>query len=241
MPRLRLVTLFCITPFLGSCVSAPVSKPRVLPPVKKLIVVQPKLQLPPTLTTEVTVKRAEPQSYRDWLKQGEHQQEVDRYYNFLQQHRAGRAAPMFELLRSARDWERCGSEPYVVPPQELWDNLLPTLQVLQQLRDEKILDNIEVTSVYRDPTLNQCANGAARSKHVQNAALDFRIGSEEPDSSELEKIAEAKYRLCQFWAERGEQFNLGLGVYASGQIHLDTQGYRTWGPDLTHNSSICPA
>jgi len=32
---------------------------------------------------------------------------------------------------------------------------------------------------------------------------------------------------------------MGLGLYASGQIHIDTQGYRTWGPDLTRNSSMC--
>ncbi|EPO0836169.1 peptidase M15, partial [Acinetobacter baumannii] len=25
----------------------------------------------------------------------------------------------------------------------------------------------------------------------------------------------------------------------SGQIHIDTQGYRTWGPDLTRNTSMC--
>ncbi|MDB0196634.1 peptidase M15, partial [Acinetobacter baumannii] len=33
--------------------------------------------------------------------------------------------------------------------------------------------------------------------------------------------------------------NLGIGLYSSGQIHIDTQGYRTWGPDLTRNTSMC--
>ena len=28
-------------------------------------------------------------------------------------------------------------------------------------------------------------------------------------------------------------------LYASGQIHIDTQGYRTWGPDLSRYSSMC--
>lgn len=31
----------------------------------------------------------------------------------------------------------------------------------------------------------------------------------------------------------------GAGPYALGQIHIDTQGYRTWGPDLSRNSSMC--
>ena len=27
--------------------------------------------------------------------------------------------------------------------------------------------------------------------------------------------------------------------YSSGQIHIDTKGFRTWGPDHTWHSSIC--
>ncbi len=39
--------------------------------------------------------------------------------------------------------------------------------------------------------------------------------------------------LCQFWAQHGQSFKYwGLGLYSTGQIHIDTQGYRTWGPDL---------
>ncbi|MDI9705412.1 peptidase M15, partial [Acinetobacter baumannii] len=33
--------------------------------------------------------------------------------------------------------------------------------------------------------------------------------------------------------------NMGLGVYASGHIHIDTQGYRTLRPDLTRNTPMC--
>ncbi len=36
-----------------------------------------------------------------------------------------------------------------------------------------------------------------------------------------------------------KSLNLGIGLYSSGQIHIDTQGYRTWGPDLTRNTSMC--
>ena len=32
---------------------------------------------------------------------------------------------------------------------------------------------------------------------------------------------------------------MGLGVYASGQIHIDSAGYRTWGPDHKSTSSPC--
>jgi uncharacterized protein YcbK (DUF882 family) len=241
LPRMRWLFLLSLIPLLGSCINPPPKKPVIRTPV-----IQPaqplKLnKLPPELIIEQNthLHRVPPVSYNQWLNQGFHQQQVNRYHNYLIRHDASRAAPIFELLKSARDWERCGREPYAVPSSELWDNLLPTLKVLQQLQDEKILDNIEVTSVYRDAELNHCANGSPGSKHVHNAALDFRIGSENPNISELEKIARAKHRLCEFWQRNGRPLNLGLGLYASGQIHIDTQGFRTWGPDHTHSTSIC--
>ena len=51
-------------------------------------------------------------------------------------------------------------------------------------------------------------------------------------------IENTKFKLCQFWAQHGQSLNMGIGLYSSGQIHIDTQGYRTWGPDLTRNSSM---
>lgn len=241
--QLRWLFLLCLMPLLGSCINPPAKKPvihtQVIRPAQPL-----KLnKLPPELMIEQNTHwhRAPPSSYKQWLSEGSHEQQVNRYHNYLIRHDVSRAAPMFELLKSARDWERCGREPYAVPSSELWDNLLPTLKVLQQLQDQKILDDIEVTSVYRDAELNQCANGSPGSKHVHNSALDFRIGSENPDMGELEKIARAKHQLCEYWQNNGQRLNMGLGVYASGQIHIDTQGFRTWGPDHTHNTSICPS
>jgi uncharacterized protein YcbK (DUF882 family) len=93
--------------------------------------------------------------------------------------------------------------------------------------------------VYRSFALNQCAGGAGGSKHVFNAALDFRIGSETPDPIEQIHIENTKKKLCEFWIEQGEALNMGLGVYASGQIHIDAAGYRTWGVDHRYSSSPC--
>lgn len=240
----RWLFLITLSPLLGSCVTSPVKKPvqRTLPVTHTTAQAIQLQTLPAQLNIEQNThwKKAPPASYNAWLTEDHHQDQVNRYYNFLIRHDATRAAPMFELLKSARDWQRCGREPYSVPSNELWDNLLPTLKVLQTLQDQKILENIEVTSVYRDADLNQCANGAPGSKHVHNAALDFRIGNENPDVGEMEQIARAKGELCDFWRKNGERLNMGLGLYASGQIHIDTQGYRTWGPDHTRNSSICP-
>ena len=126
-----------------------------------------------------------------------------------------------------------------MPNRELWNNSLSTLRVFKYLIAAKVLTDFEVTSVYRDLPLNQCAGGAGGSKQVFNAALDFRIGSETPDHIEQIHIEITIKKLCEFWIEQGEVLNMGLGVYASGQIHIDAAGYRTWGVDHRYSSSPC--
>ncbi|CAA0251717.1 peptidase M15 family [Acinetobacter baumannii] len=79
-----------------------------------------------------------------------------------------------------------------------------------------MIDDFTVTSVYRNYNLNRCSRGADSSRHVFNAALDFRFGSEQPSLEELWVIQQTKNKLCQFWAENGAVLNMGLGVYASG-------------------------
>ena len=237
----RWITLLLITPLLGSCVTTPIKKPVPAPVVHSSAKPLPLKTPPAQLNVEQNTHwhRAPPQSYEEWVKQASHKDQVNRYYNYLIRHDVNHAAPMFELLKSARDWQRCGREPYSVPSQELWDNLTPTLKVLQDLQSRNILNDIEITSVYRDASLNQCANGSPGSKHVHNSALDFRVGPEYPADYQLQAIARAKQNLCQYWKENGARLNMGLGVYASGQIHIDTQGFRTWGPDFTRHTSIC--
>ena len=241
--RFRWATLLVFSPLLGSCVTTTVNKPLQRPIIQSQATPLKLTTLPAHLSVQQNTHwhRAAPQSYEEWVRQSSHKDQVNRYYNYLIRHDVNHAAPMFELLKSARDWQRCGREPYSVPSQELWDNLTPTLKVLQDLQTRNILNDIEITSVYRDASLNQCANGSPGSKHVHNSALDFRVGPENPAHMQLETIARAKQKLCQYWQENGSRLNMGLGVYANGQIHIDTQGFRTWGPDFTRHSSICAA
>jgi hypothetical protein len=200
-------------------------------------ILHPVAQTPPSIKKWL---QQPPYDYILWLNQGDHRRRVTQYQQFLKAHNVDDVVPMYQLLRSARDWQKCGGMPYAVPSAELWQNALPTIKVLALLVDSGILQDFEVTSVYRDYSVNLCAGGAAGSKHVYNAALDFRLGPESmPSDEDLLSIAHSKTKLCAFWRNYGQSLNLGLGVYASGQIHIDTQGYRTWGPDLTRNSSIC--
>jgi uncharacterized protein YcbK (DUF882 family) len=66
----------------------------------------------------------------------------------------------------------------MIPNRELWKNQIATLKVFKYLVAAKVLTDFEVTSVYRDLPLNQCAGGANSSRHLFNSAIDFRIGSE---------------------------------------------------------------
>lgn len=178
-------------------------------------------------------------SYLIWRNAPLHQQQIYKYKHFLKSQGLNLYIPDAEFFQTARDWQKCNYPEYEVPPQELWNNIIPTLNILHQLVDRKIVTDFSVTSVYRSYALNQCAGGAGSSKHVFNAALDFRIGAENPDIAEQQSIQETKAKLCQFWLDHGEALSMGLGVYESGQIHIDSAGYRTWGVDHRYTSSPC--
>ncbi|VCW83301.1 hypothetical protein BANRA_03593 [Acinetobacter baumannii] len=188
--------------------------------------------LPQPSKTVVKIKQ-QPEDYIVWIATADHRQSVQAYKQFLKQKGLADLVPDHELLRSARDWQKCGVEPYAVPPREIWSNIVPTLNILKALVDDSVINDFEVTSVYRALALNRCAGGADASRHVFNAALDFRIGPEQPSDLDQFNIQQTKTKLCQFWATKGQALNMGLGVYASGQIHIDSQGFRAWGQTIT--------
>ncbi|MFW1886732.1 peptidase M15, partial [Acinetobacter nosocomialis] len=38
---------------------------------------------------------------------------------------------------------------------------------------------------------------------------------------------------------KGQELKNLQGQYASGQIHIDSKGFRSWGPDHHYRTSIC--
>ncbi len=91
-----------------------------------------------------------------------------------------------------------------MPPREIWSNIVPTLSILKALVDDGVINDFEVTSAYRALSLNRCAGGADASRHVFNAALDFRIGPEQPSDLDQFNIQQTKTKLCQFWETKGK-------------------------------------
>jgi len=157
---------------------------------------------------------------------GEHETRALR--SMLVEARLYGVVPIHQLLRSASDWRQCRAEPFAVPPASHWPALRSTLALLQALDRQGALGSFEVVSAYRDPGLNRCAGGAANSAHMRAFAVDLLL----PPWADPNP-------LCRFWQQHGQAWNMGLGRYPSGRIHIDTAGYRTWGGDGGAGSSFC--
>lgn len=191
-------------------------------------------------TPHITVRQAiVPPEYQYWLKQGQNQKRVNDYKQFLKQNSVQFPVADFQMLRSARDWRACHATEFDVPVRSVWKNSVPTLRLMQRLSSQGVISKIEVTSSYRSPFLNRCAGGARASAHLNNSAIDFRIGSKFSTVFDQIAIQKTKIKLCRFWKQYGRQYQMGLGVYPSGQIHVDTQGYRTWGYNHSSVTSLC--
>ena len=157
---------------------------------------------------------------------GDH--ENRRFREMLVDARLYGVVPIHQLLRSASDWRLCKASPFAVPPASHWPAVRSTLALIKTLDQQGILRQFEVVSAYRDPRLNACAGGAPSSAHMRAFAVDLLLPAwADPNP------------LCRFWQQHGQAWNMGLGRYPSGRIHVDTAGYRTWGGDGGAGSSFC--
>lgn len=165
-----------------------------------------------------------PARFHQWA--AAHAQRVDALERYLERRGVGSVVPLWQLLRTASDWQRCGAEPFAVAPEPQWPAVADTLDLLKVLKARGTLGDFEVVSAWRDESLNRCAAGSARSAHVRSFAVDLLPG--QPVDG-----------LCSFWKEEGRAWRMGLSRYPSGRVHLDTAGYRTWGEDYSQRSSFC--
>ena len=102
-----------------------------------------------------------------------------------------------------------------VPPLDLWPNILPTLRVLDKLR-ERLGAPLGLLSTYRSPDYNRAVGGERQSLHMQFKAIDFTCTIGKPD---------AWAHVLKAMRKEGI-FRGGIGVYPrSGFVHVDTRGY----------------
>jgi hypothetical protein len=144
-----------------------------------------------------------------------------------------RVVPPHQLLRSASAWQSCEAPPFGVPPQSTWEHLTQVLRLIETLRAQGVLDRFEVHSGHRDEALNRCAGGAPGSAHWRGFALDITpldpVAAPPGDAGADPAAADVATRLCTFWRQHGEAWQMGLGRYPSGRLHLDTLRWRRWG------------
>ena len=104
-----------------------------------------------------------------------------------------------------------------LPPQELWYHIVPTLWVVDQVRNY-LAKPVTLTSIYRSPEYNASVGGASQSYHMRNCAIDFQVEDVSPS-----RIHEILLNMRASGSFRG-----GVGRYSSFN-HIDTRGHNaTW-------------
>jgi uncharacterized protein YcbK (DUF882 family) len=108
------------------------------------------------------------------------------------------------------------------PPRELWENIIPTLVVLDELR-ERTGKPISLLSTYRNPNYNRVVGGATQSHHKNFNAIDFTGGLA---PSEYARILKGMRNERFVNPLTGKKFTFlgGVGKYP-GFTHLDTRGH----------------
>lgn len=184
----------------------------------------------PTLATAwdpaaayITIGQDEP-GYRAWYGGSAlHPIQVKAFNDYLVQWEVGGIVPTWQLLRTATSWQRCGAQPFEVPPISEWPHIVQTLRYIHDYVVPTV-GRVEAVSGYRNPALNVCAGGAPESAHKHYSAIDL---------VPLEPITREKlmHELCAVHARRGSDYGAGLGFYAFLRFHVDTTKFRRWNMD----------
>lgn len=181
----------------------------------------------------VTPGQDEP-GYRAWMMADPTRSLYVRAYNdYLVSNGVGGVAPTWQLLRTASDWQKCGHQPFEVPPTSTWPNIVAALRFIGAFI-EPVIGQVEPVSVYRNPFLNDCAKGARTSTHLTAGAVD--MVPLRPITREALMVA-----LCRIQLDKGSWNSIGLGFYKGLRFHIDSKKYREWGTAGARGGYGCPA
>ena len=133
-------------------------------------------------------------------------------------------------------YNRCNGLQNSVPPSRVWDNIAPTLAVLQRLRTD-LGTPINMTSVYRHPDYNTCVRGVPNSFHTLRTdnksmvAIDFYANSGNPRAWTRKLRSYRGQNFTNPATGRTFTFAGGIGTYDTF-THVDTRGYNSnFGPN----------
>ncbi len=172
--------------------------------------------------------------YHAWLARSPSARaEVIAFNQFLGFENVDDVLPTWQLVRTASDWRQCAGPRFEVAPFAEWQHIAATLRFVKR-HVRPVIGDVEALSGYRNPALNACARGAPESAHRRFYALDLTpvkpIGRDAMIRS-----------LCAIHRFRGADYDAGLGFYSGRRFHVDSKGFRTWGPDGTGATSPCNA
>lgn len=103
------------------------------------------------------------------------------------------------------------------PPRAIWTNIVPTLRVLDDLRDH-FGKAVNISSTYRALNYNRAIGSPDGSAHVKFKAVDFTVSGTTPAQI---------FKVLDTWRKQGKIVG-GLGKYPTF-VHFDTRGNNaTW-------------
>ncbi len=171
--------------------------------------------------------------YYAWLARSpQHRSEVVAFRDRLAAEGVESVVPVWQLIRTSSSWRQCAAQPFEVAPADKWSNIVDTLRFV---RNEVVpaIGEVEALSASRNESLNACSAGAPRSAHRMFFALDLT-----PASAGVTR--EAMIRdICGAHARQGRAYDTGLGFYSGLRFHVDSNGYRKWGPNGSGATSPC--
>ena len=178
---------------------------------------------------------ADGQSHADYLawlaRSPAARAQVLSFKDFLERTGADDVLPSWQLLRTASMWRECGGPQFEVAPFAEWQHISDTLRFVKN-HVQPVIGQVEALSGYRNETLNQCSGGAKQSAHRHFFALDLT------PARDIGRTAMIR-SLCAIHGFRGGEYDIGLGFYSGIRFHVDSKGFRKWGPNGRGATSPC--
>lgn len=171
----------------------------------------------------ITAGQDEP-GYRSWyLAAPSRALQVKAFNDYLATYQVAGIVPTWQLFRTATSWQKCGAQPFEIPPTSEWPHIVQTLRYVNDYVIPAV-GPLEPVSGYRNPVLNSCAGGAPESAHKLYSAID--LVPLRPTTREA-----LMRTLCGVHSRRGSDYSVGLGFYAFLRFHVDTTKFRRWNMD----------
>jgi len=171
--------------------------------------------------------------YHAWLARApENRAAVRAFRTYLADQGVADVIPVWQLIRTSSSWRQCSADRFEVAPADKWEHIVTTLKFV---RDEvtPAVGEVEALSVYRNEQLNSCSNGAPASAHRLFFALDLAPVDDGVSRGEMIQ------GICAAHNRNGRDYDAGLGFYSGLRFHVDSSGFRKWGPNGKGATSPC--